>query len=106
MNGAIRTVDPHQVEHGDQLAGRPHCRRCGPPIVESILFNASGEGTWLYYDAAGHLLAEVGRLARIQVLADTRRPSGDSAADTDSSPVSANLGRPLGSGWPYMAGAS
>lgn len=93
MSGAIRTVDPHQVEHGDTLAGRPHCRHCGIPVVDSILFNASGQGTWMYYDAAGHLLAEVGRLDRIQVLADIRRPIGSSSdtAGTASSPVPADL---------------
>jgi len=77
MSRTFLTVDPHQVDSGDLLAGTPHCKTCGcPPVVDVILFNASGEGTWLYYCTGGHVIGEAARLARVQVLRDTRSPFG------------------------------
>ena len=77
MNRDFLTVDPHQVDGGDILAGRPNCAICGqPPVVDVILFNASSKGSWLYYCAEGHVIGEASRLARIQVLRDTRQPIG------------------------------
>ncbi len=77
MTLTFLTVEPHMVEHGDLLAGQPNCTRCGQaPTVDSILFNASGDGTWLYYCTGGHVIGEAARLARVQVLRDTRSPFG------------------------------
>ena len=71
------TVEAHEVEHGDILAGIP-----GRRPVEQILWDASIQadgttrGAWVYSDDRHRVIDRRPLGARVQVLRDTRLPLG------------------------------